>query len=149
MKHLASILLLALLSGCAASGKPFVDVPSVSNQGTIYIYRENSLALGGRTASFKVNPSADQIQFKLDRNGYSWFHLPPGQYKVIQTWPFDIQMFKPPLETKVEIKSGESHYVKFNVGGCQSTYPNMCIQWQLGQVSSQQGHDEIVDNVLQ
>jgi len=78
-----------VLAGCAATGPVFQAAPEPKEaDALIYIYRPSSswFALGARDAYFYVN---EVNVADLSNEGYTWFHVPAGDYTLTQKWPFD------------------------------------------------------------
>lgn len=107
MKRLNLAILLfttILIGGCAANGPLFKpsNVATAEN-GTLYIYRANKLANGGRKARVIMN---GERMPNLKNNGYQTYDLAPGTYKIIVH----------DKSTKLEIKPGKESYLRFRIG---------------------------------
>jgi hypothetical protein len=90
VKRFITLLLILLTSGCAATGLLFRAAPEPGQaESLVYIYRPSSFFLGGRDAYFYVN---DVNVVNLSSAGYTWFHIPAGEYTLRQEWPFDIYL---------------------------------------------------------
>jgi Protein of unknown function (DUF2846) len=116
MFHKTGLLALALsvllLAGCA-NGPVFTDAPPPSdNRALVYIYRQNNFGLGGRIAAFDVD---DKNVFDLSAGGYSFFYVAPGHYQITQSWDFALldPVLWGSLKIPLDVKSGETHYVRF------------------------------------
>jgi len=121
-----SIALTLSLVGCAATGPAFKAVESIPpGEATLYVYREGGLALGARSAYFYVN---DINVFDLDRLGYSWVALPPGRYKLRQSWPVDVLARSTQFE--IDLKAGEVRYFSFGTGNCAAGYREICYSFR-------------------
>lgn len=138
-------LLVALLSGCAASG-PIFKPPEDADPGNalVYIYRGTGVAFGARSAYFYVN---DVNVFDLNQGGYSWVSLPPGNYRLKQSWPADI--FAKSIELDLEVHAGETRYFSFETGTCQGGYREICLQWRFQGQSPDTGRLAIADKRFQ
>lgn len=132
---------IALLSGCAARGpiyKPAEGVPA--SNGLVYVYRASGFAFGGRSASFYV----DGVNvFGIRAGGYSWASLPPGHYKLKQTWPVD--MFAKSVEIDLDVRAGETSYVSLETSVCN--FNTVC--WELRQQPPAIGEAAIADKKFQ
>jgi hypothetical protein len=131
----------ALLSGCAARGpayKPAEDLPP--GNALVYVYRGSSFAFGARSASFYVD---DVNVFDLRAGGYSWVSLPPGHYKLKQTWPID--MMAKSVEIQLDVRAGEASYVSLQTGTC--SYRMIC--WELRAQPPAVGQEAIADKKFQ
>ena len=108
-------LVVAFLAGCTATGPAYQAAPAPErDQALLYIYRPESMALGARTASFRIG---GVHLGELLSGGYTRVYLKPGYYKVAQewnAWAFDMQNMSRTLEIGIEIEPGETGYVEFN-----------------------------------
>jgi hypothetical protein len=135
----------ALLSGCAATGPVYEPVENAdSGNALVYVFRGAGFAMGGRTAYFYVN---DINVFDLDQGGYSWVSLPPGRYKLKQSWPIDV-MAKP-TELDLEARAGETLYFSFQTGMCKAGFREICVQWQFRGLPADEGRSAIADKRFQ
>lgn len=137
--------LVALLSGCAATGPVYKPVQDADpGNALVYVFRGAGFAMGGRTAYFYVN---DVNVFDLDQGGYSWVSLPPGNYKLKQGWPIDV-MAKP-TELDLEARAGETLYFSFQTGTCKAGFREICVQWQFRGLPAGEGRSAIADKRFQ
>ena len=146
MKLLLVIFGALVLTGCAATGSAYTQAPQPQgNQSLVYIYRVDTFALGGRDAYFYVDGTnvAD-----LSRNGYTWFHAPPGDHVLQQKWPIDVSMFQK-IEAPVTWEAGKSYYYRFVTLGGDGRPGTITIRWQLSQVSESQAQQEMTNTKLQ
>lgn len=110
----------------------------------MYVYRESGLGLGARSAYFYVN---DINVFDLDRFGYSWVTLPPGHYKLRQSWPIDIM--SKPTQIEIDLAQGETRYFSFGTEGCDGPSGGICIRYTLQEVPRGFGRASIADKRFQ
>lgn len=141
----AFLLLVVFLSGCAATGSVYKPVENAdAGNALVYIYRGTGFALGGRSAYFYVN---DVNVFDLDSGGYSWVSLPPGRYKLRQSWPVDLMARS--TEAQIEVRAGEIRYYSFQTGMCQGGYREVCVRWEFNAVAPDSGRAEIPNKRFQ
>lgn len=144
------LLLLVLLSGCAATGPIYQAAPEPKeSDALIYIYRPNSFALGGRDAYFYVD---DVNIVDLSNEGYTWFHLPAGEYSLKQKWPLDVTLGTHTIEIKVKWLPHQKYYYRLNTNvgfGYQIGYSTIKYEWQLTEVPVEQAVGEISTCKLQ
>jgi hypothetical protein len=138
---LVSTFLLAILTGCAASGPVFTDAsaPKVeASESLIYIYRENTFVLGGREAHFYLD---GQEIASLSCDGFTWFKAPAGHHTLSQNWALDI-LFGKKTNIKPTWVPGRTYFYKFTtesgvVSGSQK------LIWRFMAVSPEVGIREI------
>jgi hypothetical protein len=108
----ATSLAAIILTGCAAMGPKFTQAPAPNTDSAlVYIYRNNSLAWGGRDAYFYV----DDINIAdLSRNGYTFFKVKPGVHKLKQKWPIDLTLGLKKLELSAQWEAGKTYYYEFS-----------------------------------
>lgn len=138
------LLLAVFLSGCAATGPVYKPVENDPGKALVYVYRGTGFALGGRSAYFYV----DGVNvFDLDQGGYSWVSLPPGPYKLKQSWPVDA--FAKSTELDLDVRAGEIRYFSFQTGICQGGSREICIQWEFRDQPPEVGRAAIADKRFQ
>jgi hypothetical protein len=132
-KLLLISILVSVLSGCAATGPQFKpEDPPTMNQSLLYIYRPEARDLQVRAAVFSIN---DQELIELKSGGYTSVKLPPGTYKVRQTWkpwPGDYKEVREPLDVYLNLSSGKTYFLEFRV---RSEFQR--ITWSLGAVDNE------------
>jgi hypothetical protein len=140
------MLVIALLSGCAAIGPDYSPAPPpAADQALVYIYRIDNMALGGRDAYFYV----DGVNVAdLSRNGYTWFHVKAGTHGLKQAWPFDMSRRMQPLIGAFDWKPGRTYFYRFEADGDFYLFVNH-FRWTLLEVPAQQAQLEIADKKLQ
>jgi hypothetical protein len=140
------ILTMALLSGCAAIGPQYAAAPPpAQDQALVYIYRVNTMALGGRGADFYVD---DVHVVDLRRNGYTWFHVKAGPHGLVQTWAADLAWKTEKIAQAVDWDAGKTYFYRFDVTG-EIAYGAMKWNWTLSEVPARQALLEMSDKKLQ
>jgi hypothetical protein len=139
-----------LLAGCAAKGPAFTDAPPPGAKALVYIYRPYNEWMSTQDAGFDANEK--RIGF-LDPGGYTYFHAAPGYYEIKQFWPLGIWTVQVPelwkdLKVPVELKAGETHYLRLRVQGAYDGVSPMGglqahVQWVLSEVPPETGRYEI------
>jgi hypothetical protein len=101
MRRRSILILIVLLSGCAATGPAYKAAEEPSGGfALVYIYRPDSLTYGARAANFFLD---DRSVAEIRSNGYSYFYVKPGTYRLRQKWPVvfperdDRELNVPPL----------------------------------------------------
>lgn len=79
--------------------------------------------------------------------GYSWIALPPGHYKLRQSWPIDVMSKTTQLE--VDLRQDEVRYSSFGTDGCSSKQGEICIRYALQEVPVNTGRAAIADKRFQ
>jgi hypothetical protein len=138
-KFLFFFFVVLFISGCAATG-PLYSIPQnvPEDETIIYVYREDSFVLGGRSAYFYIN---DVNVFDINKNGYSWLSLPQGVYNLRQGWPIDV--LAKSLQSELNIETKEDIYLKFSTHFCESNFDTMCLGWQIEEVEAAIAKEEI------
>ena len=145
IKYIFFVCLGMIVSACTAVGPAFKPVERVDAKTTlVYIYREESFALGGRSAYFYIN---DINVFDLAPGGYSWVTLPSGIYKIKQKWPLDVSWKS--IEITLEVKPGETRFYDFYTGACPVGSQPICIEWTLRSIPSDSGKRAILNKKFQ
>jgi Protein of unknown function (DUF2846) len=125
-----------ILSACAASGPLYEPAPLPAAAGAlIYIYRPSGFALGGRDAYFYID---DVNVVDISNNGYSWLHLPAGEYTLKQKWPFDVTYGLQTLELKVRWLPERTYFYRL-----ETSIRGPSVEWRLREVSSETAITEI------
>lgn len=131
-----------MLAGCAATGPAFQPASAPdSGRALIYIYRPGGFTLGGRDAYFYVN---DKNVADLSAEGYTYFYLSPGTYKLTQKWPLDLIGFRN-LELPLVVTPGQTYYYKFTASGepiCG--YNRICYAWSMRKMEENTAKNEIL-----
>lgn len=131
-----------LLVACAATGVAYNPAPSPSEtDALIYIYRPDSAAFSARDAYFYID---DVNVVDLSRKGYTWFHVPAGEYTLKQKWPFDVTLGMQTLKAKVRWLPGRTYYYRL-----QLTRKPMTVEWQFAEVAPSQAARELAECRLQ
>lgn len=145
MNRILLLFISLLLSACTATGSIYKPAENVdANKALVYVYRGTGFALSARSAYFYV----DGVNvFDLDQGGYSWMALSPGRHKLRQKWPVDV--ITRPLEFEIDVRAGETRYFSFQTGGCQGSYNQICVQWELREQPRDVGAAAIVDKRFQ
>lgn len=137
MRYAAALLCVVVLAGCAATGPVYQDAPEPrETDALVYIFRPNpflSIA-GGRDAYFYVN---DVNIVDLSAEGYTWFHIPAGEYSLKQKWPYDISYGGHVIEKKVNWQPRQKYFYRLDSTGSVTT-TQFTLQWQLSEVNADQ-----------
>jgi hypothetical protein len=151
VKTIAAWVCLVVLSACVAVGEPYKAAPEPKDtDALVYIYRFGG-AYSGRSAYFYVN---DVNVADLDKSGYTWFHVPAGEYRIKQKWPIDVDLRS--LELTETWLPGKKYYYRFDTAGALA--PALVsgklglalkIDWQLSRVSAEEAVSEIGTTKLQ
>lgn len=138
----ASMLGIVLLSGCAAIGPAYSPAPSPApDQSLVYIYRSNTMALGGRGADFYL----DGVHVvDLRRNGYTWFHAKADRHALSQAWAPDLARTMAGVIRYVDWKPGQTYFYRFEVEGDIGVF-----RWRLTEIPARQAEAELADKSLQ
>jgi hypothetical protein len=141
MKRLCTVLLVLFISGCVATGPLYQAAPEPkASDALIYIYRPGSGAMGGRTAYFFVN---EVSVADLSNDGYTWFHVPAGEYTLKHTW-----QTWPVMGSTVQVRtrwlSGNTYFYRLETSGGIGI-----IQWRLSRVPANEALTEISSCKLQ
>jgi hypothetical protein len=151
MKAFVFFISLLLLTGCMATGPAFTEAPPpTGDNAIIYVYRIANFGASGARATFYVN---DKQVFALRAGGYSYFVVPPGNYVLSQDWyqgypDIHLGAFAKELKVRVSVKSGETHYFRFEANAAPSGYHEVLAQWDLHEVSGSVGRLEIADKLF-
>lgn len=142
MRYMAILLCIGVLTGCAATGPIYQDAPEPKEtDALVYIFRPNPFfsILGGRDAYFYLN---DVNIVDLSSEGYTWFHVPAGEYFLKQKWPYDVTYGRHVVEMKVNWLPHHKYFYRLDsTGNVSSTHFNM--QWQVIEVNAEQASKEI------
>ena len=78
--HKYTMLILAFLGGCSASGPKFSEpAPFLNKEAIVYMYRPYVFFRGGETPTIFVNGEAKR---QLKNGGFIFFHVDPGEHKI-------------------------------------------------------------------
>ncbi|AXA92695.1 DUF2846 domain-containing protein [Massilia sp. YMA4] len=139
------------LTGCTATGPIFQEAASApEGKGLVYLYRPSSLALAARSAKFFV--SGQKIA-ELNTNGYTAVYLPEGHHVILQRWAdneypalmANIVGPTKPIAIPLDVKAGDTHYIRFTTGPGEHTYGTIAVAWRIEQVSPAFGSREITE----
>lgn len=146
LKNLLILFTVAFIAGCAATGPVYVDAPlPKGSDALVYIYRPSNLLWGARNAYFYVN---DVNIVDLSSNGYTWFHIPAGEYSFKQKWSADIRFWRKNIVIPVKWAPRERIYYRLVVSSDYG-FPIMTFRWNVTQVPEVQALEEIKDCNLQ
>ena len=146
VRKLIILCVAALIVGCAATGPAYEEAPLPKGSDVlVYIYRPSNFTLGGRDAYFYVN---DVNVVDLSNNGYTWFHVPAGEYSFKHKWPADITFGKKDIVIPVKWAPRERVYYRLLLEYSYG-YPNVAISWNVSQVPESQALEEIKNCKLQ
>jgi hypothetical protein len=113
MKRIILFATLLTIVSCSATGPLFERETVETDKGVLYLYRPSKFVAGARVAKFSIN---GRYVARLSNNGYTWFSLPPGKFKISQEWeewPGDISRNPEVMEIEVAVSRGENYYVRF------------------------------------
>jgi hypothetical protein len=149
------VLVAILLAGCAASGLLYQPANSPPKDfALVYIYRPDALAYGARAAHIFVD---ERHVLNVNSNGYSYFYIKSGSYRLRQKWPSLIGGYDDgELNIPLSVQAGETYFYRFNTWVSKSKGippPGVAvalkIHWQLSEMAYSQGTAEIVQTKLQ
>jgi hypothetical protein len=122
------------IMGCAANGPIFQNAPDPQESyALVYIYRPGTFTFSARDAYFYIN---DINIVDLTNEGYTWFHIPSGEYTLKQKWPIDLSFEV--VELKVEWLPKHKYFYRLSTGMI-----SMTLLWQLSEVSVELAETEI------
>ena len=127
----------ALLAGCAATGVPYTT-PAPQPGATdalVYIYRPDGDGLKLRDAYFYLD---DVNIVDLSHKGYTWFHVPAGDYTIKQKWPADVTLGMKTLEIPVRWQAGGTYFYRLH-----TRVDVVSLRWRLGQVPPEEAVREL------
>ena len=129
-----------LLSACAALGPLYVDAPSPKgSDALVHIYRPSNTIWIARDAYFYIN---DVNIVDLSTNGYTWFHIPAGEYILKQKWPPDLTYGKHVLRLPVKLSAQQKVY--YRLDSYMDNYGIvMKSHWRVIEVSEAQAKEEM------
>jgi len=138
-RQLFIVVCVVLLSGCVATGPIYQNAPDPKeSDALIYIYRPSSFAGGARDAYFYVN---DVNIADISSEGYTWFHVPAGEYVLKQKWPVDVAFGKT-IEAKVKWLPKQKYYYRLSTGASVGA-GTVNFRWQITEINSGQAEAEI------
>ena len=142
MKEFIAICCVLCISACAARGPVYTPAPTpAAADALVYIYRPGGFALGARDAYFYVD---DVNVADLSAEGYTWFHLPAGEYTMRQKWPLDVTFGKKTLELRVRWLPGRMYFYRLDTS-VRVPY----VEWRLAEVPSDVAMTQIRNCKLQ
>lgn len=140
LKRLFVFCTCALIAGCAATGPAYVDAPLPKDNDTlVYIYRPDNWGWNMRDAYFYVN---DINIADLSSNGYTWFHVPAGEYSLKQRWPADLTYLMKDIVIPVKWSSLRKYYYRLLLHSAYG-YKTTEYQWEVVEVPEAQALEEI------
>jgi len=154
MQRLLSFVLVLLLAGCSATGTRFKDLPSdaFGDKARIVVFRPDSFV--AKAKCFNVLVDGTDIG-KLKNGGFMQYWVSPGLHAVTVPVPggelHDLIAGQGRVETTVDLKAGETSYVKLTVelGGSSGYHaPHtiaMSFHHTLTNVSSADAYSELAD----
>lgn len=72
------------ITGCSATGPVFSEAPAPKkSEALVYIYRPDAIYYSGIQSHFYLN---DVKVASLNKEGYTWFYVPAGEYVLKQHW---------------------------------------------------------------
>ncbi len=138
--------LVFLLSSCAALGPLYIDAPSPKGaDALVYIYRPSNTIWIARDAYFYIN---DVNIVDLSTNGYTWFHIPAGEYILQQKWSPDLTYGKHVLQIPIKLSAQQKVY--YRLDSYMDNYGIvMKSHWRVIAVSETQAKEEMKNCKLQ
>jgi hypothetical protein len=125
-----TLLIVALLSlaGCAANKPAFIIAPKPEgNNALVYLYRSNADTNGDVRADFYL----DNVNVaNLERNEYTWMHIPAGKYVLHQKWAGDSADNQ---KVSVVMQAGNVYYYRL-----ATSILNHNVQWFIGSAMPRQ-----------
>lgn len=153
MYRTAGTFLATLLVGCAATGPTYQAASSPSSDAAlIYIYRPDSLTYGARAAHFFVD---DKSVANVNSNGYSYFYITPGSYRLRQKWPglLSDSGDDRELNIPISVNAGSTYFYRFETWSSDNlfTYNGITYKqnWRLSEVTPSQAQSQIVETKFQ
>ena len=141
MRWIAPVCALSLF-GCAVRGPGYIPAPSPAAADVlVYIYRPDNFALGKRDAYFYVD---DVNVADVSANGYTWFHVPAGEYIFQQKWPFDVTLGTRTLTLKVQWLPGRTYFYRL-----ETARHSPKIVWRLSEAPADEANIQIAKCKLQ
>jgi len=101
--------LMLALTGCA-TGPAYQEAPAAkSGEALVYLFRPSAAVWGLRDVTIALGGKdvAD-----LGSGGYTWMHVPAGQYVLAQRWPSDLTRDKEPIQLATRWEAGKSYYYR-------------------------------------
>ena len=142
MKILAALAFLAALAGCAASGPAYQPAPEPGQgQALVYIFRPLTMAgYSSRDAYFFVD---NQNVANLSNGGYSWVHMPAGEYRLTMRWPPDITLGRDrDVILPARWTAGRKYFYRMDVSSKPAAGGTL-HQWRIVAVPPDTGEKEI------
>lgn len=137
------ILFSAVFLGCSARG-PVFEPPRIQSdaQGILYVYRQDTILMAGRTAVVTVDKS---LSHRLKNNGYVAIPLTPGEHTISQIWSkwlMDESQMQDPIEARISIEGGKQYFVCLKI---RSGFANgrSSIVWSMEPMPAEAGLDQI------
>ena len=133
-----------VLSACAASGPIYQAAPEPKEtDALVYIYRPSIFNSGGLQtydASFSVN---EVNVVRLSVEGYSWFHIPAGDYKLTQGWS-RLSGGGDKLAINAKWLPRQKYYYRFETYSGYSNLGVNQLRWRVSRVPEDRALAEIV-----
>ena len=146
LKAIFSLYVFALITGCAATGPSYVDAPlPKGTDALIHIYRPHNIMWSGRDAYFSVN---DINIADLSSNGYTWFHVPAGDFSLKHRWPVDITYGMKDIVMPVKWAPDQKYYYRLDLWASGSSGMTK-YEWRIVNVPEAQALQEIRNCKLQ
>ena len=134
---LLSIFLTLALWGCSATGPIYKAAPEPGdNNSLVYIYRQPHFAYSANDAYFYVN---DNNIADLTNDGYTWFHVPSGEYILKQRWPGMLD-FSGKFDIKMKVRWEPRQVYYYRLETRMEPFRNV---WRVSAVSPEQALSEI------
>lgn len=153
MNRRVGLIAAALLAGCAATGPTYQEASApTSDAALVYIYRPDSLTYGARAAQFFVD---DKNVLDVNSNGYSYFYVSPGTYRLRQKWPGFIfgNGDDRELNVPLTVKAGQTYFYRFETWSSDntSTYNGISykLNWRVSEVGSSQAKSQLAETKYQ
>ena len=146
MRWAAVVAGVVLLAGCVATGAVYTPAPIPAvGDALVYIYRLEGSGLKTRDAYFYVD---DVNIVDLTQKGYTWFHVPAGNYTLKQKWPVDVTLGMKTLEAPVRWQAGRTYFYRLGVEQ-RLQYPMIVTEWRLHHVPEAEAMRELAECRLQ
>jgi hypothetical protein len=142
LRHIAVRVVPLFLAGCAVGGVAYNPAPLPrESDALVYIYRTDAAAFAARDAYFYID---DVNVVDLSRKGYTWFHIPAGEYTLKQKWPVDVTLGMQTLGAKVRWLAGRTYYYRLEL-----KQQPFSVAWRFSQMPPGEATRELAECRLQ
>ncbi len=145
MRRLSVLLFCLVLGSCVlpTNGPAFTEAMPREDKALVYIYRSATPALGLRNAAFWLD---DKKFADLLPTDYTFIYVTAGHHRLKQSWPYwpgDMGTITDDITISIDVRAGQTYYVRFSTHSSMVSYNATQIEWVLQGVPPRTGRSEL------